>query len=166
VSSVIVPDYERGAEKRSGRGSVRTLNSVQSNTFEYTMPVRFDEYDEHADDVDWRPTEGSNAATVLAFLIRHAGTGFTPGEIAEETGVPTGSVGPTLHRLRERGLVRHREPYWAAAGEDRIAAYEGMLQGMAALSDETDWSDVDAGEHTVDEEALAAWRDASDGSDG
>lgn len=138
------------------------------------MPVQFDEYERTTEQVEWRPTPGSNAATILAHLIRHRGTGFTPSEIAEETDVPGGSVGPTLQRLHERGLVRHREPYWAAAEGDRIAAYEAMLRGMEALDDDTMWSDVDAAEHSVDEDELAAWRaededgdsEADEGDDG
>jgi DNA-binding MarR family transcriptional regulator len=130
------------------------------------MPVRFDEYERNADAVDWRPSPGSNAATVLAFLLGHPETGFTPSEIAAETGVPRGSVGPTLQRLRERGLVRHREPYWAVAEDDRIATYESMLRGMEALADDDAWSEVDAAEHTVDESELAEWRERADGDDG
>ncbi|MFB6205845.1 MAG: MarR family transcriptional regulator [Haloglomus sp.] len=103
------------------------------------MPVQFDEYERSAEQVDWRPTPGSNAATILAFLIRHRGTGFTPSEIAEETDVPVGSAGPTLQRLNERDLVRHQEPYWAAAEDDRIAAYESMLREMEALADDDAW---------------------------
>jgi hypothetical protein len=95
---------------------------------------------------------------------------FDPGDgrqsTASETGVPRGSVGPTLQRLRERGLVRHREPYWAVAEDDRIATYESMLRGMEALADDDAWSEVDAAEHTVDESELAEWRERADGDDG
>ena len=130
------------------------------------MPVRFDEYEEHAAEMDWRSTPGSNAATVMAFLVRHGDTGFTPSEIAAETDLPAGSVGPTLQRLHERGLVRHREPYWAAAEDDRIASYAAMLRGTEALADDDAWSEVDAAEHTVDESELAEWRERADGDDG
>jgi hypothetical protein len=126
------------------------------------MPVQFDEYERHATEVDWQPTPESNAATVLGFLIRHRGTGFTPSEIASETEIPRGSVGPTLQRLQERGLVRHREPYWAIAEDDRIAAYESMLRGMEALADDDAWSEVDVDAHTVDDADLAEWRESGE----
>lgn len=129
------------------------------------MPVRFDEYDRESEAIDWRPRPDSNAARILRFLVDHPETGFTPTEIAEATDVATGSVGPTLQRLHERGLVRHREPYWAAADDDRIAAYERMLRGMAAVPEDDAWADVDTAEHTVDDDSLAEWRRGEEGSD-
>jgi hypothetical protein len=129
------------------------------------VPVRFEEYERSAEDVDWRPTPGSNAERLLRFLLEHPETGFTPSELAEETGIPTGSVGPTLQRLHDRELVRHREPYWAIADDDRVAAYEGMLRGMAALPEDDAWAEIDSAEHTVDEDDLAEWREERGGGE-
>ena len=118
------------------------------------MPVDFREYDP---DERLRLTEGSNAHQILAFLAAHPETGFTPKEIAEATDIPRGSVGTTLTRLGERGLVRHKEPYWALGADDRLAAYEGMLHGLKAASDrfgDEDWGDWEAtavDPRTVDE---------------
>lgn len=127
------------------------------------MPVQFDEYEEHATEFDWRLTEGSNAYKILKFLLDHPDQGFTPTEIREATDIPKGSVGPTLQRLADRGLVRHKEPYWAVANDDRIAAYEGMLIGMRTMEEryeDEDWADVDWEDHAVDPDELEEWRRA------
>jgi DNA-binding GntR family transcriptional regulator len=78
---------------------------------------------------------------LLEFLLETPTIGYTPGELAEETGVPRGSVGPTLNRLEAAGLVRHKEPYWAAAEDDRIAAATAVFIGVetAAASYSDDW---------------------------
>jgi hypothetical protein len=97
------------------------------------MPVKFDEYGEGQGRMDL--SEGTNARRILSFLAAHPGLGFTPKEIHEETGVPRGSVGATLKRLEEQGLVRHKGNYWAAANDDRLASYFGAKLGMDAIED-------------------------------
>lgn len=130
------------------------------------MPVHFDEYEEHADDIDISISGGSNAGTIVAFLLDHPDTGFTPTEIAEATDIPEGSVGPTLQRLRRHDLVRHKEPYWAIADDDRLAAYEAMLHSMAAESDTgSEWADIDSEDYVADQDELAAWRDRQRNTD-
>lgn len=131
------------------------------------MPVQFDDYDREADEVDWVLTEGSNAHTILSFLLDHPETGFTPSEIAEATGLPQGSVGPTLQRLHKRDLVRHKEPYWAISTDDRVAAYEAMLQSMEAITARggEEWAEIDRSEYEVDDEELEAWRQVQQGDD-
>lgn len=128
------------------------------------MPVKFDNYERQSDGVDWTITEGSNAHAILSFLLENPETGFTPSEIAEATDLPNGSVGPTLQRLEDRDLVRHREPYWAAATGDRIAAYEAMFHSMAANATD-EWSAVDPGGHEVDPDELEDWRERQRGAD-
>ena len=126
------------------------------------MPVQFDEYERRADEVEWLPIRGSNAQKILSFLLAHPETGFTPSEIAEAVDVPVGSVGPTLQRLSEHGLVRHKEPYWAIEDDERIATYESVLRSMDALHDrygDEGWADVDREAYEVDEAELEAWRE-------
>lgn len=125
------------------------------------MPVQFDDYEAGAEDADWTVTEGSNAYEILSFLIEHPDTGFTPSEIAEATGIPKGSVGPTLQRLHERDLVRHKEPYWAIGDGDRVTAYETMIRSMEAIHDREggEWADVDPEEYAADEDELDDWRE-------
>lgn len=125
------------------------------------MPVQFDEYEARADGVDRPVREGSNAHRILTFLLDHPDTGFTPSEIAERTGVPRGSVGPTLQRLAARGFVRHKEPYWAAPTDARLAEEAGMLASLQALAEtgaQDGWADVDPSEYEVSDAELAAWR--------
>ena len=108
------------------------------------MPVDFREYDPDAEQHSLQLTEDSNAYTILQFLATHPEAGFTPKEISDETGVPRGSVGTTLSRLKERDLVRHKEPYWAIGEDDRLAAYSAMLHGTEAAADrfgEEDWGE-------------------------
>lgn len=125
------------------------------------MPVQFDEYEAHFSEADWPIREGTNAYRILSFLLERPDTGYTPSEIAEETAVPQGSVGPTLQRLKARGLVRHKEPYWAAPSDDQLATYEGMLLSLESMDDrygDEGWAAVDRSKHEVSEEELEAWR--------
>lgn len=123
------------------------------------MPVDFRSYDPDAERRELRLTEGSNAYEILQFLAEHPAQGFTPKEISNETGVLRGSVGTTLSRLKERDLVRHKEPYWAIGADDRLAAYGAMIHGTDAADDrfgEDDWGewrDEAVDPRTVDDEA-------------
>ena len=96
------------------------------------MPVSFDSYDEEEGRMNL--SQGSNAYTILSFLADDSDTGFTPAEIHEATGIPYGSVGPTLQRLAKRDLVRHKEPYWAI-GDERELAYYGTLRSSLEAVD-------------------------------
>lgn len=132
------------------------------------MPVKFDEYQAGVDGADARIVEDSNAHGILRFLAKHPEIGFTPSEIADALDLPRGSVGPTLQRLDERGLLRHKEPYWSI-DKDRLAAYESMLLSMDVIesrSEEEAWSAVDPEEYSVDDGELAAWRDGCRRGDG
>lgn len=100
------------------------------------------------------------AGVIVAFLLDHPETGFTPSEIAEATDIPEGSVGPTLQRLRKRDLVQHKGPYWAIADDDSLAAYEAMLHSMTGESDTgREWAEIDSEEYEADPDELAAWRE-------
>jgi predicted transcriptional regulator len=103
------------------------------------MPVDFETHDPGNPRVDL--SEETNARRVLEFLLETPTVGYTPAEIAEETGVPRGSVGPTLNRLEAAGLVRHKEPYWAAPEDDRIAAATASFLGIetTASTYSDDW---------------------------
>lgn len=94
------------------------------------MPVHFDEYDGESARMDL--SEGTNAHTILVFLAENPDTGYTPQEIAEATGVKQGSVGPTLSRLEDRDLVRHKGEVWAIGEDDRLAAQGAMYVASSA----------------------------------
>lgn len=97
------------------------------------MPVDFNSYD--PDDHSLHLTENSNAHIILTFLAEHPSQGYTPKEICEKTGIQRGSVGTTLSRLHDRGLVRHKKPYWSIGDDDRLASYGAMVHGLTAADD-------------------------------
>jgi DNA-binding IclR family transcriptional regulator len=91
------------------------------------MPVLFDEYDDETGQMNL--SEGTNAHAILVFLSKNPEQGYSPQEIADATDVKRGSVGPTLSRLENRELVRHKGEVWAIGEDDRLAA-----QGVAYVA--------------------------------
>lgn len=103
------------------------------------MPISKDRFEEMGDDSDGDgPTPGTNAARILTFLRNHPDRAFTQSEIAAETEVKTGSVGPTLVRLRERGRVDHRGNYWRISDHDQTAAAAAGHTAATLAARETD----------------------------
>jgi DNA-binding transcriptional ArsR family regulator len=80
------------------------------------MPIQLDPNDDSTPPV--RP--GTNAHELLTVLLEYPDMGFSPKELSELTEVPHSSVHKTLSRLRERGLVRKVDSYWAVT--DDVAA--------------------------------------------
>ena len=96
------------------------------------MPISSDRFDDISEDDD-RPSLGTNAAAILDFLRENDDQAFTQSEIVDATGVKSGSVGPTLVRLRERGRVDHRGSYWRISDhEHSVSAATG--HGAATLA--------------------------------
>lgn len=99
------------------------------------MPINKDRFEEIGNNEDTKgATPGTNAAKILVFLRNHPDKAFTQSEIATETDVKAGSVGPTLVRLREQGRVDHHGNYW------RMSDHEGAViaafgHGTAAVAD-------------------------------
>ena len=79
------------------------------------MPISIDEFESH--DPENRET---NAERVVRFLAGNRDKAYKAVEIAEATGVDENSIHPVLNRLEERGLVRHREPYWAIRDVEEV----------------------------------------------
>ena len=88
------------------------------------MPVDFESY--HPNDL---PSEDTNGRRILEFLAENPGIGFRPSELAEELDIPRGSVGTTLRRLEQRGLVRHKGAYWAI----NVEAYDAQTASEIGL---------------------------------
>lgn len=103
------------------------------------MPVEFDAYQPDQGRIDL--IEGTNAWKLLSVLLEHRGVGFTAKELHDQTGVARGSVNPTLNRLEQAGLVRHKGDYWAATEDDRLAAASAAVLGLQAIDEayEDDW---------------------------
>lgn len=72
------------------------------------MPISIDEFESQTPD-----SRETNAERVIRFLAQHQDKAYKAIEIAEATDINENSIHPVLNRLEERGLVRHREPYWA-----------------------------------------------------
>lgn len=97
------------------------------------MPVKFDEYDEDTPRVELAP--GTNAREIMTVLLENPGIGFTAGELHERTDIPRGSINPTLGRLHDAGLVRHKGDYWAVTTDDRLAAANAAVLGVRSATD-------------------------------
>lgn len=94
------------------------------------MPIRIDEFESHD------PEEATtNAERVVRFLARNREKAYKPTEIATATDVNRNSIYPVLNRLEERGLVRHREPYWAIGDPDAVRTAD-RLHSTAEFLDE------------------------------
>lgn len=80
------------------------------------MPISRDEFDRF----DPTEDEPTNAERVVRFLAEHRDQAFRASEIAAATDVDSNSIHPVLTRLKDRNLVRHKEPYWAIGDLDRV----------------------------------------------
>lgn len=97
-------------------------------------------------------TPGTNAHELLAVLLEHPEMGFTPKELAEMTDVPHSSVHKTLARLREKGLVRTVDSYWAAAEDvaaSAVANVVSLQEIEAEYGDDAYGTDEDEWAQTV-----------------
>jgi DNA-binding Lrp family transcriptional regulator len=102
------------------------------------MPVDFESYQPSN-----LPDEGTNGRRILEHLAQHPDLGFTPSELADELEIPRGSVGTTLSRLEERGLVRHKGAYWAINSEAYDAQTASVI-GLRAVADQFEGDHFDA----------------------
>ncbi len=101
------------------------------------MPIPEDEFrtiDEETPVIDLAPdtTQGK----IYRFLLENADKAFRQREVVDAVDVPQGSIGPTLKRLEERGLVEHRDRYWKIADAEHATVSAGLLG--AATADEID----------------------------
>jgi Mn-dependent DtxR family transcriptional regulator len=70
--------------------------------------------------------EQTDTKQIVLFLDEHDDRAWKAATIAERLGLERDAVSAVLSRLKERGLVRHKRPYWAITdGEERLrAAYQ------------------------------------------
>ena len=112
------------------------------------MPISKDEFQSIDEDGPSLPdlAPDTTQGKVYRFLLEYAGQAFRQREIVDAVDVPAGSVGPTLKRLEQHGLVEHRDRFWAIVDAEHAVASAG-LHG-AATADELDGGfsdeDVDA----------------------
>jgi hypothetical protein len=95
------------------------------------VPISIDEFERFGR----QGRRETNAERVVRFLVENSDKAFKATEIADETDVHPNSIQPVLSRLRSRGLVRHKEPYWALGDIERVRdAY--AFRSAAQLLDE------------------------------
>jgi len=109
------------------------------------MPIPKDEFQSIDESDSSRPdlAPDTTQGAVFHFLLEHADQAFRQREIVDAVDVPEGSVGPTLKRLEEHGLVEHRDRFWAVADAEHAVASAGFHS--AATADDVDggFSDED-----------------------
>lgn len=98
-------------------------------TEDSTVPIQIDALEE-GPSLPVKPD--TNAYRILSVLVENPDLAFSPAELAELTDVPRGSVGKTLSRLEERGLVRSIDGFWAAA-DDLTATHLAGYVSLAAI---------------------------------
>lgn len=93
------------------------------------MPIHREQFD--------AMEEGEKATTserIVAFLYENRNQAFTRGEIAEAIDQNPNTVATNLTRLKKRGLLEHKDKYWAiTADHERIAdalQFSGMLSTL------------------------------------
>ena len=114
------------------------------------MPISADHF-ENIHDEDDGPSPGTNAYEILLFLNEHADKAFTQGEIAESTSVTSGSIGPTLVRLRDRGRLEHKGKYWRIS--DHVRSLDAAVShgdAVATSREDDPFAYDEWQEHAVD----------------
>lgn len=112
------------------------------------MPIDINCF-ESADNLRAPPT----SERIIGFLLEHDRQAYTRREIADAIDVNPETVGTNLTRLKDRGLVRHREPYWALT-DDRDHAIDALHTRHDTLDD--------CNEHVVPSGEPNQARDSSD----
>jgi Mn-dependent DtxR family transcriptional regulator len=81
----------------------------------------------------------------VSFLDEHDDCAWKAVTIAERLGLDTDAVSAILSRLKERGLVRHKRPYWAITDDDE------RLQSAYRLHQHHEAADEQYGEEQLEE---------------
>jgi len=82
---------------------------------------------------------------VYRFLVEHADKAFRQRELVDAIDVPEGSIGPTLNRLEQHGLVDHRDQFWAIADAEHAVASAALYGAATADDPDGGFSDEDVG---------------------
>ena len=108
------------------------------------MPISKDRFQSIGEDTPSLPdlSPETTQGTVYRFLLANADKAFRQRELVAAIDVPEGSIGPTLKRLEDHGLVEHRDQFWAIADAEHAVASAGYQ--AAATADEIDGGFSDA----------------------
>ena len=109
------------------------------------MPISKDEFRSIDEDGSSLPdlAPDTTQGTVYRFLLENANQAFRQREIVDAVDVPEGSVGPTLKRLEEHGLVEHRDRFWTIADAEHAVVSAGLHGAAAADGLDGGFSDDD-----------------------
>jgi len=89
--------------------------------------------------------ERNDTERIVLFLDEHDDRAWKAVTIAERLGLETDAVSAILSRLKERGLVRHKRPYWAITDD------EERLQSAYRLHQHYEKADEQYGEERLEE---------------
>lgn len=105
------------------------------------MPLDIDQFEDGAP-LRTPPT----SERLIRFLLAHDEQAFTRQELADAIDAAPETVGTNLTRLKDRGLLRHREPYWAITDDHEHARAvlqrrfdDEMITELRRLADWDDW---------------------------
>jgi len=77
--------------------------------------IDIDEF-EDADDDEF--AERTDTERIVSFLDENDDRAWKAATVAARLGLDTDAVSAILSRLKERGLVRHKRPYWAITDDE------------------------------------------------
>lgn len=86
----------------------------------------------NGDDFDDR----TDTEQIVLFLDEHDDRAWKAATIAERLGLETDTVSAILSRLKERGLVRHKRPYWAITDDKERLQSAYRLHRLHETADE------------------------------
>ncbi|MGZ0748579.1 MarR family transcriptional regulator [Haloparvum sp. AD34] len=89
--------------------------------------------------------ERNDTERIVVFLHAHDDRAWKAATIAERLGLETDAVSAILSRLKERGLVRHKRPYWAITDD------EERLQSAYRLHRHHETADEQYGEERLED---------------
>ena len=89
---------------------------------------------ENADADDFE--ERTDTERIVLFLDEHDDRAWKAASIAERLDLETDAVSAILSRLKERGLVRHKRPYWAITDDEERLQSAYRLHRFHETADE------------------------------
>ncbi|QSX00435.1 Rrf2 family transcriptional regulator [Haloterrigena alkaliphila] len=104
------------------------------------MPIDIDTFERETE----FEAERTQAERIVSFLVSNDEKAFRRQEIADSTGIDPNAVSAVLSRLKERNLVRHKPPYWAAGDPQRIRSAVDLRRSLEALDNQLGAEDMDA----------------------
>ncbi len=91
---------------------------------------------------------------VIEFLATHDDRAWKAATIAERTGIGADAVSSLLSRLKKRGLVRHKSPFWAITDDEQRLERARSVHAATERYDEQFGEEDPEEWETEDSEAL------------